>query len=199
MTDLPAVDSRARSGGLLRLLKPFAPWILLAIVTGAVAGAATVALLSTINDALHRPEGLAGGLLTTFVALCALSLVTRAVCDMATNVVGQRLVARVRRDLARKILSAPIDALEQYRTHRLMPVLTQDVDMISDVIFGIAPTAIALVTTVGCLVYLASLSVPLFLLLVAATVRGCWLFYAIGRSIGWLRPLIGLQRKAGRV
>ena len=172
MTDLPAADSRARGRGLLRLLKPFAPWILLAIVTGAVAGAATVALLSTINDALHRPEGLAGGLLTTFVALCALSLVTRAVCDMATNVVGQRLVARVRRDLARKILSAPIDALEQYRTHRLMPVLTQDVDMISDVIFGIAPTAIALVTTIGCLVYLASLSLPLFLLLVAALVIG---------------------------
>ena len=42
-------------------------------------------------------------------------------------------------------------------------------------------------------------ALPLFLLLVAATVSGCWLFYAIGRSIGWLRPLIGLQRKAGRV
>jgi surface polysaccharide O-acyltransferase-like enzyme len=35
---------------------------------------------------------------------------------------------------------------------------------------------------------------PAFLILVAATVSGCWLFYAIGRSIGWLRPLIGLQR-----
>ena len=174
MTDLPAVDSRVRTRGrrLLRLLKPFAPWILLAIVTGAVAGAATVALLSTINDALHRPEGLAGGLLTTFLALCVLSLVTRAVCDMATNAVGQRLVAQVRRDLARKILSAPIDALELYRTHRLMPVLTQDVDMISDVIFGVAPTAIALITTIGCLVYLAGLSIPLFLLLVAALVIG---------------------------
>ena len=29
----------------------------------------------------------------------------------------------------------------------------------------------------------------------AATVIGCWLFYAIGRSIGWLRPLIGLQKR----
>ena len=34
-----------------------------------------------------------------------------------------------------------------------------------------------------------------FLILLAATVAGCWLFYAIGRSIGWLRPLIGLQRR----
>ncbi|HET6524774.1 acyltransferase family protein [Sphingopyxis sp.] len=42
-------------------------------------------------------------------------------------------------------------------------------------------------------------ALPSFLILIAATVIGCWLFYAIGRSIGWLRPLIGLQRKAGRM
>lgn len=36
---------------------------------------------------------------------------------------------------------------------------------------------------------------PSFLILLAATVTGCWLFYRIGRSIGWLRPLIGLQRR----
>ena len=33
------------------------------------------------------------------------------------------------------------------------------------------------------------------LILLAATVTGCWLFHWIGRSIGWLRPLIGLQRQ----
>ena len=38
-------------------------------------------------------------------------------------------------------------------------------------------------------------ALPSFLILVAATVAGCWLFYSIGRNIGWLRPLIGLQRK----
>lgn len=38
-------------------------------------------------------------------------------------------------------------------------------------------------------------ALPAFLILFAATVTGCWLFYAIGRSIGWLRPLIGLQRR----
>lgn len=42
-------------------------------------------------------------------------------------------------------------------------------------------------------------ALPSFLILLVATALGCWLFYAIGRSIGWLRPLIGLQRKAGRV
>ena len=39
-------------------------------------------------------------------------------------------------------------------------------------------------------------ALPAFLILVAATVAGCWAFYLGGRRIGWLRPLIGLQRRA---
>ena len=35
-----------------------------------------------------------------------------------------------------------------------------------------------------------------FVILVAATAGGCWLFYLGGRQIGWLRPLIGLKRVA---
>lgn len=35
-----------------------------------------------------------------------------------------------------------------------------------------------------------------FAILLAATAGGCWAFYLIGREIGWLRPLIGLQPKA---
>ena len=38
-------------------------------------------------------------------------------------------------------------------------------------------------------------ALPSFAVLLAATVTGCWLFYAIGRSIDWLRPLIGLQQR----
>lgn len=36
-----------------------------------------------------------------------------------------------------------------------------------------------------------------FGVLVAATIAGCWAFYLIGRDVSWLRPLIGLRRRAG--
>ena len=39
-------------------------------------------------------------------------------------------------------------------------------------------------------------ALPAFLILVAATVGGCSAFYLGGRRIDWLRPLIGLQRRA---
>ncbi len=165
-------SSSGNASELARLLKPFLPWIGLSAITGIGAGCATVALLSTINQVLNRQGGLSGALLATFIALCAVALFGRMVSDVSTNFVGQRLVAQVRKSLAQKILSAPIDALERYRTHRLMPVLAQDVDMISDVAFALASTLIAVVTALGCLGYLAYLSLPLFGVLLAALALG---------------------------
>ncbi|MET3441661.1 putative ATP-binding cassette transporter [Variovorax paradoxus] len=154
------------------LLKPFAPWIVLSAVTGICSGIATVALLRTINEVLNQEGGMAGGLLLTFIGLCLVALFGRMASDVSTNFVGQRLVAQVRKSLAQKILSAPIDALERYRTHRLMPVLSQDVDMISDAAFVLSSTLIAVAVALGCLAYLAWLSLPLFGLLTVALVIG---------------------------
>ncbi len=168
----PPGPASGKAGEVSGLLKPFLPWLAFSAVTGVAAGAATVALLGTINAVLNRPGGMAGGLLLTFVALCAVALVGRAASSMSTNRVGQRLVAQVRKSLARKILAAPIDALERYRTHRLMPVLTGDVDMISDAAFVLSSALIALAITLGCLGYLAWLSPALFGLLLLALVAG---------------------------
>lgn len=156
----------------LRLLRPFLPWIALSAITGVCAGVATVFLLRTINEVLNQQGGMAGGLLFTFIGLCLVALFGRMASDVSTNFVGQRLVAQVRKSLAQKILAAPIDALERYRTHRLMPVLSQDVDMISDAAFVLSSTLIALAVALGCLTYLAVLSLPLFCLLMVALVLG---------------------------
>jgi putative ATP-binding cassette transporter len=169
MTTTTAAGNGAEIG---RLLKPFLPWIVLSAVTGISAGAATVALLGTINGVLNQPGGLAGGLLLTFIGLCGVALFGRMASDVSTNFVGQRLVAQVRKSLAQKILAAPIDALERYRTHRLMPVLSQDVDMISDVAFALSGMLISLAVALGCLSYLAYLSPPLFGLMLVALVIG---------------------------
>ncbi len=169
---LPSRANVSPASEIGRLLKPFAPWLALSAVTGVAAGAATVALLRTINQVLNQPGGMSGGLLITFIALCAFALFGRMASDVSSNYVGQRLVAQVRKSLAQKILAAPIDALERYRTHRLMPVLSQDVDMISDVAFVLSSMLIASAVMLGCLAYLAMLSPALFVLLVVMLAIG---------------------------
>ncbi|WP_418128928.1 cyclic peptide export ABC transporter [Variovorax sp. 375MFSha3.1] len=168
----PSGSGSGNGAEVARLLKPFLPWIVLSMVTGVGAGVATVALLRTINQVLNQQGSMAGGLLLTFVALCLIALFGRMASDVSTNFVGQKLVAQVRKSLAQKILSAPIDALERYRTHRLMPVLSQDVDMISDAAFALSTTLIAVAVALGCLAYLAWLSLPLFCLLLVALIIG---------------------------
>lgn len=155
-----------------RVLTSFWPPLLLAVVAGATASVATVALLAVINRALHGADGLSQALFLGFAGLCGVTLLGRATSDIAINVVGQRLVADVRRMLGRQILAAPIDALERYRTHRLIPVLTHDVDMISDVAFVAAGLAISTAVVIGCLVYLAILSPILFALTTVVLVIG---------------------------
>lgn len=113
-------------------LKPFSALIGASVVMGLVSGLGTVYLLSLINQALVGEAGLAGGLLLAFAGLCAVTLLTRAGSDIATNLIGQKLVAEVRTWLGRKILSAPVEALERYKAHKILPVLTHDPDVWDD-------------------------------------------------------------------
>lgn len=51
---------------------------------------------------------------------------------------------------------------------------------------------------IGTVWYLAPFALPdgiEFAILLAVTIAGCFAFYAVGRRIGWLRPLIGLGPK----
>ena len=52
-----------------------------------------------------------------------------------------------------------------------------------------------IVVVAGGLLRLGVGPIPEFLVLLAATIAGCWGFYRIGREIGWLRPLIGLRAR----
>ncbi|WAH56501.1 cyclic peptide export ABC transporter [Pseudomonas silvicola] len=162
---------QGHSGGLFSLLKPY--WYLLAGATllGIVAGASITVLLATTNRALHA-QTFGIGMVLAFGGICLVALVSSIVSDVGTNYVGQKVIASLRKSLGGKVLCAPIDQLERYRTHRLIPVLTHDIDTISDFSFALAPLAISLTVTLGCLAYLASLSWVVFALMLVAIALG---------------------------
>lgn len=167
-----AVSDPAEGAHLVRLLRPHAAWIAMSVLTGLLAGAATVALLATVNEALHRDGGMTREGLLLYVAMCLVALAGRAASDVCTNRVGQRVVAQLRKRLAEHILHAPLQVLERFQGHRLMPILTADVEIVSHIAFTLSATLISVAVAAGCLLYLAILSPGLFALMLAALVAG---------------------------
>ena len=163
---------RGAIGELFALLKPFRLIVAASIFLGMVGGLSVTVLLATINNALHSETGLTQGVVALFAGLCLLALGSSICSDIGTNYVGQHIIAKLRKQLGEKVLSAPIEQIERYRSHRLIPVLTHDVDTISDFAFAFAPLAISLTVTLGCMGYLAILSWPMFLIMVAAILIG---------------------------
>lgn len=175
--------SRGAIGDLLLLLKPFWPIVAASIILGMLGGLSITVLLAVINQSLHSSEGLGQGIVLTFAGLCLLALLSSILSDIGSNHVGQHIIARLRKELGEKVLSAPIEQIERFRSHRLIPVLTHDVDTISDFAFAFAPLAISLTVTLGCLGYLAMLSWPMFLLMLVAIAVGTTAQY-IARTQG---------------
>ena len=154
------------------LLRPYWKLVLCGLVLGLIGGASVASLLAVVNSGLYAGSGDVGSLVASFAGLCVLIVIGSVGSDISANVVGQRIIASLRKSLAAKILVAPIDQLESYRAHRLIPVLTKDVDAISDFAFYFPAFLVSGVIVAGCLVYLAVLSWPLFLIVAALIALG---------------------------
>lgn len=165
------------------LLRPYWPMVLGGTFLGLVGGASVAGLLAVVNRGLYAAQQDVATLVVAFAGLCVLILIGSIGADMSANFVGQRIIASLRKSLAARILAAPIDQLELYRTHRLIPVLTQDVDTISDFAFFFSSFFVSLVIAFGCMVYLAVLSWPLFLITGLVVVLGS-MAHAYARTRG---------------
>jgi putative ATP-binding cassette transporter len=171
---------------LLRLLKRLWPITVLATAMGAASGVATAALLAVTNRALHDGAGTLPTLLWSFVGLCVLALAGEIISDIGNNLVGQRVIAMLRKNLCEKIITAPIGQIEQFRTHKLITALNQDIDTISSFSFMFSSLAIATATIVGCLAYLCVLS-PMMLVIALVAI-------ALGSVVQTLARRAGIRR-----
>jgi putative pyoverdin transport system ATP-binding/permease protein len=167
----------------LRLLRPFWPMAVFATLMGTLSGLATAWLLATINTALYSNGKLAAGLLTTFVGLVVLTLAGEIISDLGNSWIGQQIIASLRKELVAKIIRAPIDQIERYKPHRLLAILSQDVDTISAFSYGFSAIAIAAAITLGCILYLLFLSPTLFLIVATVIAIGVSL-NTVARSYG---------------
>lgn len=169
----------------LRLLKPYWWLSLLSTALGALSGLATAALLATLNRAIHAAHSELSTVLFSFTGLCLLVLGGETIAAVGNSVVGQRVIADLRREVVERIITAPIAALQQLKAHRLLATLSHDVDTISVFTFNISGLFVALAITLGCFAYLAALSLRMFLIFALALALGIAVNYLTGRT--WLQ------------
>lgn len=144
---------------LARLLSPFWRLILITTAAGGAGGLAMAWVLSIINDSLTSATS--AGVLIGLGGLCAFSLAGQLIAGIGNSLLGQRIVARLRQDVSGRILRAPLGQIEQMKSPRLLAVLNGDVEKIAELGNHFAGYTTAFAVVLGCLFYLAALSLPM--------------------------------------
>ncbi|QRO01344.1 cyclic peptide export ABC transporter [Archangium violaceum] len=160
--------------------------VLLVVFFGLVSGAASGALLWLINGVLTHSTPPGFPVVPGFVACGLVALLARIASQFLLGRVQFGAVFALRARLCRQLLGIPLRHLEEMGTHRLTAMLVDDIRALSDCL-GVLPfILVSLAIGAGCLVVLAGLSWPLFLVMsgfLAFGVLSYWLPSAWARKL----------------
>ena len=164
------------------------PLLLVATILGAISGLASAGVVMVINQAIATPDQL-DRLGLAFFGLCALLLFAKLGSELPLLRLTQAAIYQLRLDLGRKLLATPFTKLQALGKHRLLVILTDDINTFTNAFEWIPVLFINGVVVSACLVYLAWLSWPMLALLGACLALGLGAFHLAER-----RPLAHLAR-----
>lgn len=148
-----------------------------AIIAGLVAGISNTGLLALINTNLNEAGPASRRSMWAFAALCAVMLISRCASSVSLVHLARGAILRLRMQLCRRIIAAPLQHLEELGAPRLLATLTDDVPSISAALTVIPLICMHSAVVVTCLIYLAWLSWTVFLGVSAFMVFGVLSYY----------------------
>jgi putative ATP-binding cassette transporter len=174
---------------LLAFLLRGSRWGLLPpVLVSVLAGAASAGLISLINAVLERSVPASTGTALRFAGLALVALVARIASQVLLNGLQQALLQQLRMELVQRILATPLRQQEEFGGHRLLAVLTEDVNTIGSSLLCIPHLLSNGAIIVGCLLYLAWLSPLVFLALLAFMAMGLVTYQLpMSRAIRFIR------------
>lgn len=164
--------------------------LLIACLTGLACGLAAAGLIAVINDGLANFGQLQATHALAFIGLTLLVILSRIVADISLLELGQTAVNDLRLHLSGKLVDTPYRRLQTLGRHRLLAMLTDDTQTISQAVEQVPILLVNLCILIACLGYLGWLSLPLLALTALLMVLGSVAFHwphtralgAIGRS-----------------
>ncbi len=180
---------------LVRLVFGHAPWAMTGVLLLSTASAVlSVAVIAFINDTMLSAEDVPLTVLWQFAALLAVLLVLSAGAHAALTALGHDFVYTMRRALVKRVLDTDIERLETIGEANIIASLSDDLRKITEAFVGLPQLVYGLVLSAATFGYLAWLSLPLFITVLAWTsvivVVGGWLVVRLHRHLRALRESV---------
>jgi putative pyoverdin transport system ATP-binding/permease protein len=154
------------------LLKTSGSQVWLAAITGLLSGLSTAGLIALINLSISAPDIPKQTLISGFIGLSLVLLVSMAVSQALLGRLVQATTLKLRMDLSQRILGCSLRHLEELGGSKLLATLTEDVETISMASFFMANLVVAITMLFSCLLYLGYLSLTVFVLVVVFLAAG---------------------------
>ncbi len=161
-----------------------AGWLLPgAALSGALAGLGAAGLVALINRSLNAESAELAALGLQFAALSVGVLVARWLSQIWFVELTQSTLARLRQRVSAQIAQAPFREIETHGPGRLLSLLTDDVSSVAELFVALPRLVTQGAVLLGCLGYLALLSLPAFAFALGMIVLGsAWHFQRVRRA-----------------
>lgn len=146
--------------------------VIFALVAGIIAGSSETAMIALLTGLLDVSAPPSWNVVWSFVSLCLVMLISGIVSQILLIRLAQHTVFELRTRLSRQILGTPLRQLEMIGAHRLLAVLSEDVNVLAMTIAAGPALCTSLAVLIGCLLYLGWLSSSVLVLVL--------LFMALG-------------------
>ena len=155
--------------------------VAIVIAAGIVGGVSNTIVLALINSALSRKFSSVTTLMVSFIGVCMLVAISKAVAQIMLTRFSTGTAYELRIQLSRQILASPLRHLESIGSSRLLATLTDDIPTITTTLTNLPNLCINLVIVLGCLVYMGWLSILLLLIVIGTFGVGVLSYNYLGR------------------
>ena len=147
---------------ILFLLRSSWITVAFAVLAGGVSGIGGALMIAAVNAAISNPNQNANQLPLAFLGLAIVTVISGSGSQILLARLSQRAVYTMRLQLSHQILACPLRQLEELGANRVLATLTDDIEAISNTVLNIPFICVNLALVIGCLGYLAWLSIGVF-------------------------------------
>ncbi|MCX7898837.1 MAG: cyclic peptide export ABC transporter [Methylocystis sp.] len=137
-------------------------FLLISVVGGLISGVSSAILLTLVNQTIERGSADIATVAGQFFLLCFVSLVSSCISLVFLARIAQDNLYNIRQWVSRCILAAPLRKVQAFGPHRLMAVLTNDVESVVTAQEALPTLFIEGSKALAVFAYLLTLSPPLF-------------------------------------